>query len=139
MSLASFIQSHALAPASQAVGQRYRRWASKNPTLVQCLVLAVLSYHWTGTLLGQRGGTQMSIYYTPNQVPAYIAYRASPKMYMRLSANVRPASQTVSQHRPDIVSQILKKTSLSKKKKKKIRVEGRGGFRDILNYVQPQP
>ena len=54
MSLASFIQSHALAPASQAVGQRYRRWASKNPTLVQCLVLAVLSYHWTGTLLGQR-------------------------------------------------------------------------------------
>ena len=50
----SFIQSHALAPASQAVGQRYRRWASKNPTLVQCLVLAVLSYHWTGTLLGQR-------------------------------------------------------------------------------------
>ena len=31
MSLASFIQSHALAPASQAVGQRYRRWASKNP------------------------------------------------------------------------------------------------------------
>ena len=54
MSLASLIQSHALAPASQAVGQRYRRWASKNPTLVQCLLLAVLSYHWTGTLLGQR-------------------------------------------------------------------------------------
>ena len=54
MSLASFIQSHALAQASQAVGQRYRRWASKNPTLVQCKVLAVLSYHWTGTLLGQR-------------------------------------------------------------------------------------
>ena len=54
MSLASFIQSHALAPASQAVGQRYRRWASKNPTLVQCLVLAVLSYHWTEKLLGQR-------------------------------------------------------------------------------------
>ena len=47
-------QSHALAPASQAVGQRYRRWASKNPTLVQRLVLAVLGYHWTGTLLGQR-------------------------------------------------------------------------------------
>ena len=45
MSLASFIQSDALAPASQAVGQRYRRSASQNPTLVQCLVLAVLSYH----------------------------------------------------------------------------------------------
>ena len=34
LSLAGFIQSHALAPASQAVGQRYRRWASINPTLV---------------------------------------------------------------------------------------------------------
>ena len=54
MSLTSFIQSHALAPASQAVGQRYRCWATKNPTMVQCLVLAVLSHHWTGTLLGKR-------------------------------------------------------------------------------------
>ena len=52
-SLTSFIQSRALAQASQAVGQYYRRWASNNPTLFQCLVLAVLSYHWTGTLLGQ--------------------------------------------------------------------------------------
>ena len=40
-----FIQSHALAPASQAVGQRYRRWASNNPLLAQGLVFAVLSYH----------------------------------------------------------------------------------------------
>ena len=39
----SFIKSHALvAAASQAVGQRYRCWASINPTLVQCFVLAVL-------------------------------------------------------------------------------------------------
>ena len=50
--IVSFIQSHALAPASQAVGQRYRRWASNNPLLAQCLVFAVLCYHWTGTLLG---------------------------------------------------------------------------------------
>ena len=38
------------------------------------LSVYVLSYHWTG------GGTQMAVYrymYTPNQVPAYIAYRAS--------------------------------------------------------------
>ena len=42
----SFIQSHALvAAASQAVGQRYRCWASSNPTLVQCFMLAVLSFH----------------------------------------------------------------------------------------------
>ena len=65
ISLPSFIESHALAQASQAVGQRYRSCPSNNPTLVQCLVFYVLSYHWTGTL------------YTPNQVPAYIAYRAS--------------------------------------------------------------
>ena len=54
ISLASFIQSHALASESQVVGQRYRRWAGNNPLLIQCLVLAVLSYHCTGTLLGQR-------------------------------------------------------------------------------------
>ena len=51
----SFIQSHALvAAASQSVGQRYRCWASINPTLVQCFVLAVLSFHWTGKILGHR-------------------------------------------------------------------------------------
>ena len=79
ISLPSFIQSHALAPASQAVGQRYRSWASNNPTLVQCLVFYVLIYHWTGTLLGQLScKTVVGLYmYTPNQVPAYIAYRAS--------------------------------------------------------------
>ena len=78
----------------------------------------------------------MAIFYTPNQVPAYIAYRASPKIYRRRSANVRPASQTVSQHRPDIVSRILKKTSLSKKNNKKIKVEGRGsrGSRGVSRY-----
>ena len=55
ISLASFIQSHALAPppATQALGHRCRRLASIKPTLVQCFVLAVLSYHWTGTMLGQ--------------------------------------------------------------------------------------
>ena len=44
------LQSQAFAAASQ----RYRRWATINPTLAQCFVLAVLSYHWTRTILGQR-------------------------------------------------------------------------------------
>ena len=45
--------THEFAPASQAVGQRYGRWANINPTMVQCFVLAVHSHHWTGTILGQ--------------------------------------------------------------------------------------
>ena len=50
-----FIQSHALvAAASQAVGQRYRCWASIYPTLAQCFMLAVLSFRWTGKILGHR-------------------------------------------------------------------------------------
>ena len=52
ISLASCIQSHTLALASQAVGQCYIRRASIKPLLVQCFVLAVLSNHWTGTMLG---------------------------------------------------------------------------------------
>ena len=78
ISLPSFIQSHALAQASQAVCQRYRSCPSNNPTLIQCLVFYVLSYHWTGPALRQWWDSDGSIYmYTPNQVPAYIAYRAS--------------------------------------------------------------
>ena len=82
ISLPSFIQSHALAQASQAVGQRFRSCPSNNPTLVQCLVFYVLSYHWTGTLLGQLYcktvvGLKWQSMHTPNQVPAYIAYRVS--------------------------------------------------------------
>ena len=51
----SFIQAHTLVTAaSRAVGQRYRCWASINPTLAQCFVLAMLSYYWTGKILGHR-------------------------------------------------------------------------------------
>ena len=65
-------------------------------------------------------------------------------IYMRLSANVRPASQTVSQHWPDIFSRILYKQTIKKNNNKMksgsrvvgrgLWVEGRGGrgvFRDI--------
>ena len=38
----SFIQSHALVAAAwQAMGQRYRCWASIKPTLFQCFVLSL--------------------------------------------------------------------------------------------------
>ena len=71
--------------------------------------------------------------YTLIKCPHIVRIVPLPKiLYMRLSANVRPASQTVSQHWHDIVSQILKIDY--KKNKKKIEVEGRGGrggFRDI--------
>ena len=95
ISLPSFIQSHALAPASQAVGRRYRSWASNDPTLVQCLVFYVLSYHWTG------GGTQMAVYTCIRLIKCPHILRIVPLskiIYMRLSTNVRSASQTVSQH-----------------------------------------
>ena len=84
ISLPSFIQSHTLATASQAVGQRYKSWASKNPTLVQCLVfmcLAIigLEHCWASFNVKQWWDSDGSLYMyrpTPNQVPAYIAYRA---------------------------------------------------------------
>ena len=82
ISLPSFIQSHALAPASQAVRQRYRSCPSNNPTLVQCLVFYVLiaiiglEHCWASFNVRQWWDSDGSLV-TPNQVPAYIAYRAS--------------------------------------------------------------
>ena len=57
ISLASFIRSHAFAPASQTVGQRYRRWASINQKI--------------GSML--RACCAIRLIKCP-----YIAYRASP-------------------------------------------------------------
>ena len=51
-----------LVPASQAVCERYLRWASIKPALVQGFVLAVLSYHRTGTILGYRLQVDGSLY-----------------------------------------------------------------------------
>ena len=84
----------------------------------------------------------MAIYYTPNQVPAYIAYRASPKIYRRRSPMLGKRRRRWTNIDLILFPEFKKKTSLSKKNNKKIQVEGRGGrggFRDIPNYVQPQP
>ena len=68
-----------VAPASQTVCQRYIRWASIKPTMVQGFVLAVLSYQWTGTISGHR----LRVVYIgpPDQLLSYVGYLAAP-LYM---------------------------------------------------------
>ena len=76
------------------VGPALKHYWFNAPCLL-CLAIIGLEQCWASVSLSVE--TQMAVY-TPNQVHAYIAYPASPRIYMRRSANVRPASQTVSQH-----------------------------------------
>ena len=133
ISLTSFIQSHALAPASQAVGQRYRRWVSNNPTLVQCLVLAVLSYNWTGHCKASVNVVGLRWHFIGLiRCPHILRIVPLPKIYMMLSANVRPASQpTLTRYCfPNFINRLSKKKTI-----KESRVVGRGSWVEEVEGV----
>ena len=109
----SFIQSHALvAAASQAVGQRYRCWAS-----IKCFVLCAFTgqeTYWAiacdaGPTLNHHVNVSGGKWWTVVEIGRLIKHvnikgwhiigiAPLPLTCTRRSANVRPASQTVSQH-----------------------------------------
>ena len=86
------------------IGTRIARkqWAIVWPASNQCFGPAVLRYHWTGTMLGECK-TVVGLRWQSNALsspksPHILRIVSLPKTYTRRSANIRPASQAVSQH-----------------------------------------
>ena len=111
-------------PASSHWHRHRKRWASitdVGPALIQhwfnalcllCLAIIGLEQCWASVNVGQWWDSDGSLYTWSSARIIMLCIVPLPKIYMRRSANVRPASQTVSQHKIDY--------------KKNNKVEGRG-------------